>query len=373
MRHQDQINDDHPDVVKSEPVPVPPPGDDADRAEAGYDDPDRFDGPEGDRPGFRHQAGNRESEDVLDDGGSFDDPSVRDDALTGHPDATARTGDDDLVDGEPVPGDRMDDHDETGPAIDEDRQDDGNATGRAGDDDDRAGLMDDTRRVDEPVGDDLDRTEFHEPAPQPTTFGAATVGGAAAAAAMAGDRRATEHDVDELDADRSRDGVVDDRLANDRLDETRLDNDRLDDDRLDDDRTGTVADGGTAAAVGGVAAATAAGTAVDGQPGDGVAPAGGLLPGAVPAEPVTALLGRDAAQGFRDRWRDVQLRFVDDPKAAVGEAQGLVDEAIEALASALSGQKNELGSWQSGDSGDTEQLRVVVRRYRDFLDRVLGL
>ncbi|NED56497.1 hypothetical protein G3I24_37155, partial [Micromonospora aurantiaca] len=94
-------------------------------------------------------------------------------------------------------------------------------------------------------------------------------------------------------------------------------------------------------------------------------------PGAVPADAAT-LFAPEAAQGFRDRWRDVQLRFVDDPRAAVGEAESLVEEAIEALSTALREQRTRLGAWQESGSTDTEQLRVAVRGYRDFLDRVLG-
>ncbi|MER6594708.1 hypothetical protein ABT214_23220, partial [Micromonospora purpureochromogenes] len=91
----------------------------------------------------------------------------------------------------------------------------------------------------------------------------------------------------------------------------------------------------------------------------------------VPTHAAT-LFEADAAQAFRDRWREVQLRFVDDPRAAVGEAQSLVEEAIQALSDALAMQKEKLGGWQTAGSADTEQLRVAVRQYRDFLDRVLG-
>ena len=97
-----------------------------------------------------------------------------------------------------------------------------------------------------------------------------------------------------------------------------------------------------------------------------------LKPGDVEAEPVVTLMSADVAQGFRDRWRDVQLRFVDDPREAAAEAQTLAEEAVDAMVSALTNHKNELGSWQSAQAGDTEQLRVVVRRYRDLLDRLLG-
>jgi len=74
-------------------------------------------------------------------------------------------------------------------------------------------------------------------------------------------------------------------------------------------------------------------------------------------------------QPLRDRWRDVQLRFVDDPKASTAEAAALVDETIEKLTTAL---RQHRGSLASG-ADDTEALRVELRSYRDILDRLLGL
>ncbi|MEH0845421.1 hypothetical protein V6U81_23810, partial [Micromonospora sp. CPCC 205711] len=118
------------------------------------------------------------------------------------------------------------------------------------------------------------------------------------------------------------------------------------------------------------AAAAAAGAGAVGA--GGVAAAAARPAGAnVPTDAAT-LFEPAAAQDFRDRWRDVQLRFVDDPRAAVGDAQSLIEEAIEALSAALSAQKQKLGGWQDAGSADTEQLRMAVRQYRDFLDRVLG-
>lgn len=98
-----------------------------------------------------------------------------------------------------------------------------------------------------------------------------------------------------------------------------------------------------------------------------------LMPGDLPAEHPVALWAEQTAQGFRERWRDVQLRFVDDPRGAAGEAQTLLAEVVDALSTAAARQKSELDAWSSADGGDTEQLRVVVRRYREFLDRVLGM
>ncbi|MEU4560311.1 hypothetical protein AB0F72_18190 [Actinoplanes sp. NPDC023936] len=74
-------------------------------------------------------------------------------------------------------------------------------------------------------------------------------------------------------------------------------------------------------------------------------------------------------QALKDRWRDVQLRFVDDPKAATGEAAQLVDEAVDRLTTALREQRGALAKGHD----DTEALRVELRAYRDILDRLLGL
>ncbi|HZN82857.1 MAG TPA: hypothetical protein VFC01_24740 [Mycobacterium sp.] len=150
---------------------------------------------------------------------------------------------------------------------------------------------------------------------------------------------------------------------------------------------------------GSVAVATDTGQPVDGfdervEPADGEVPlvpvpgddavasdvtgSGELLPGDVPDEPGLALLDGDTTGRFRDRWQELQLRFVDDPHTAADQAGALVDEVVAALRDAVDGQRSALEEWQSGDGidthfGDTERLRVAVRRYRDFLDRLLGL
>jgi hypothetical protein len=79
------------------------------------------------------------------------------------------------------------------------------------------------------------------------------------------------------------------------------------------------------------------------------------------------------ADEYRERWRQVQVRFLDEPQAAAQEAERLVGEVLDGLTRALAGQKNALDGWRSADRQDTEQLRVSVRGYRDLLDRVLAL
>ena len=99
---------------------------------------------------------------------------------------------------------------------------------------------------------------------------------------------------------------------------------------------------------------------------------GQLQPGAAVDDPVAALWGADLVQGYRQRWAQLQLSFVDNPRAAAAQAGQLLDEAVQSLTHTLSSQKQALDGWQQhGD--DTEMLRTAVQRYRDFLDRLLGM
>ncbi|WP_328343534.1 hypothetical protein [Micromonospora sp. NBC_00421] len=241
--------------------------------------------------------------------------------------------------------------------------------------------------VTDPDGDG--RPEFHEPAPLPTAFGATSVGDAVAASALAGGRPQDERDARDEDTALPGDGAPGrtEPFDDERADPTAAD--RIHDrgrhggpdvvDRVapgDLSETDTAGYGSAdpalvdpdAAASGGVTTVAADGGAAGAAM---AADAGQVSTGNVPSDAAT-LFEADAAQGFRDRWRDVQLRFVDDPRAAADEAQSLVEEAIHALSEALAAQKEKLGGWQGAGEADTEQLRVAVRQYRDFLDRVLG-
>jgi hypothetical protein len=109
-----------------------------------------------------------------------------------------------------------------------------------------------------------------------------------------------------------------------------------------------------------------------------VARADDPLPGDLPEEPGLALFDSETTQRFRDRWHELQLRFVDDPHFAEGQAVALVDEVVTALRDAVDRQRAALHDWQAGQgadaaTGETERMRVAVRRYRDFLDHLLGV
>jgi hypothetical protein len=73
------------------------------------------------------------------------------------------------------------------------------------------------------------------------------------------------------------------------------------------------------------------------------------------------------------RWQEIQARFVDEPKTAVEEADGLVAEVIQQLASKFAAERSNLESqWQGGGDASTEDLRQAMQHYRDFFQRLLA-
>jgi hypothetical protein len=96
-----------------------------------------------------------------------------------------------------------------------------------------------------------------------------------------------------------------------------------------------------------------------------------LTPGDGPVPLVAAIWAEDSAADFRNRWREAQLRFVDDPRQAAHDTRNLVHEAVDALTATLASHREQLNSLPT--NGDTEQYRVVVQRYRTFYERLLTL
>ena len=95
--------------------------------------------------------------------------------------------------------------------------------------------------------------------------------------------------------------------------------------------------------------------------------------GAEPAEtPDAGLWDSSDVESMRERWREIQLQFVDDPQAAAGDAAALVDEAARSLIAAVESRRAAMAGPTNDDSEpETERLRLALQRYRDFLDRVL--
>jgi hypothetical protein len=78
------------------------------------------------------------------------------------------------------------------------------------------------------------------------------------------------------------------------------------------------------------------------------------------------------ANDFRTRWTDIQTGFVDEPRRSVEQADALVAEVIKRLANSFAEERSKLeGQWGRGDDVSTEDLRIALRRYRSFFDRLL--
>jgi hypothetical protein len=87
-----------------------------------------------------------------------------------------------------------------------------------------------------------------------------------------------------------------------------------------------------------------------------------------------ALFAESDLSDLRSRWNDVQATFVDDPKDCVTKADSLVSDAVDQLTSSFSHARSRLEEqWAKGEEASTEDLRVALKRYRDFFDRLLAV
>ncbi|HZJ22402.1 MAG TPA: hypothetical protein VFD54_03775 [Anaerolineales bacterium] len=91
-------------------------------------------------------------------------------------------------------------------------------------------------------------------------------------------------------------------------------------------------------------------------------------------EKFAPLFERDEAEQFRAQWLDIQSRFVDDPSISVKDADELVSSIIKNITRNFADKRMALETqWKSGDDVSTEDLRVTMKRYRSFFDRLLTL
>ena len=78
------------------------------------------------------------------------------------------------------------------------------------------------------------------------------------------------------------------------------------------------------------------------------------------------------SETFRSRWTEIQTGFVDEPRHAVEEADGLVAEVVQRLVQTFADERTKLEQqWGKGDDVSTEDLRVSLQRYRSFFERLL--
>jgi hypothetical protein len=97
-------------------------------------------------------------------------------------------------------------------------------------------------------------------------------------------------------------------------------------------------------------------------------------PGMTKQKDLVPLFSNDAVQDYRSRWNALQTGFVDEPRHAVEEADELVAQVIKDLAETFSDERSKLEKqWDQGDKVSTEDLRLVLQRYRSFFDRFLSV
>ena len=90
-------------------------------------------------------------------------------------------------------------------------------------------------------------------------------------------------------------------------------------------------------------------------------------------ETLEPLLSPDGSERYQQRWNELQSRFVDEPRGTVKEADGLVAELMQELATSFSDTRSSLeDQWTRGDDVSTEDLRVALQRYRSFFERLLS-
>ena len=125
-------------------------------------------------------------------------------------------------------------------------------------------------------------------------------------------------------------------------------------------------------------AAEAHDEAAEGTPAPVAEPPAEAAAAEAPAAPATpddaapaSLLGSLNAGEIRGRFLDIQAGFIDEPRQAVEEAGRFVDDLLRQVAETLQQQRGQLTG--ATDEASTEDLRLALRAYRQFVDRLLGL
>jgi hypothetical protein len=107
------------------------------------------------------------------------------------------------------------------------------------------------------------------------------------------------------------------------------------------------------------------------EPAGAAVPTPATEPAVAAGGPPGALLATLDAEGARSRFLDIQAGFVDEPRQAVEEAGRFVEELVQQVIDALQAQRAQLEA--PVEETSTEDLRLALRAYRQFVDRLLGL
>lgn len=99
----------------------------------------------------------------------------------------------------------------------------------------------------------------------------------------------------------------------------------------------------------------------------------GSRPASAASDTNEPLLTMEQSGTFHQQWEEIQTRFVDEPRGAVEEADGLVASLMQQLAESFAQERERLeAQWGRGEDISTEDLRVALQRYRSFFQRLLS-
>jgi hypothetical protein len=84
------------------------------------------------------------------------------------------------------------------------------------------------------------------------------------------------------------------------------------------------------------------------------------------------LIPRDRAREYTARWEALKGGFVDEPRQAVARADNLVGELLDELHEQFRRHRHGFEQRLTADQASTEDLRLALRRYRNFFDRLLS-
>ena len=97
-------------------------------------------------------------------------------------------------------------------------------------------------------------------------------------------------------------------------------------------------------------------------------------PNAVEAPERVQLFADAELNGYRTRWGGIQTGFVDEPRKAVEQADGLVGELMQRLTDGFASERHRLEEkWGRNEQASTEDLRQAMQRYRSFFERLLAV
>ena len=72
------------------------------------------------------------------------------------------------------------------------------------------------------------------------------------------------------------------------------------------------------------------------------------------------------------RWQEVQVSFVDDPREALRTADALIQQVMKQVEDMFAAERTAMErQWSRGEDVSTEDMRLVLQRYRSFFNRLL--